>query len=280
MSTLNAALARLFDLLLAPLSGLAPMWGVVIFSVLFGVVVLWIYKKTSNQAKLEQVKRRIHAGLFEIRLFNDSMPAIFRAQGEILRANLHYLALSLVPLAWMIVPLTLVVAQLQFHWGYQGLEPGRAVLLEATLSPSAASLGNDAAGAPQLTLSAPAGVKVEAGPVWSPKERQLTWRISAERAGAYELALEAGGQRITKSLVSSGQVVRRSPIRVGGGFLDQLLYPAEAPLPSGSPVTEITLGYPEAEVSLFGWKTHWLIASVLLSIVVAFALRKPMGVTI
>ena len=52
---------------------------------------LLVFKKTSNQAKLEAVKRQIHACLFEIRMFSDDLPAILRAQREILRHNLRYI---------------------------------------------------------------------------------------------------------------------------------------------------------------------------------------------
>ena len=59
---------------------------------------------------LAEVKRRIHAGLFEIRLFNDDLAAIFKAQGEILRHNVSYVGLTLVPAAWMLVPFVLIAA--------------------------------------------------------------------------------------------------------------------------------------------------------------------------
>ena len=55
------------------------------------------------------MKRQIHACLFEIRLFNDDLPAILRSQMEILRHNLNYLRLSAVPMLWMIVPLVIVL---------------------------------------------------------------------------------------------------------------------------------------------------------------------------
>jgi hypothetical protein len=32
-------------------------------------------------------------------------------------------------------------------------------------------------------------------------------------------------------------------------------------------------------VNLLGWRTHWLIAFLVLTIVFAFALRGPLGVT-
>ena len=66
----------------------------------------WSSARTSDQrAHPRRQARRLHAALFEIRLFNDDLSAIFRAQAEMLRHNLTYLRLSLVPMIWMFVPL-------------------------------------------------------------------------------------------------------------------------------------------------------------------------------
>jgi hypothetical protein len=130
---LNALLRPVFDALLSPFAALPAWVGLAVVSLVVSVAMLLVYKRLSNQTKLEQVKRQIYAGIFEIRLFNDDFRAILRAQGEILRHNLRYLGYSLVPMAWMLVPLLLVVAQLQFHYGYEGLKPGHPTLLKVKL---------------------------------------------------------------------------------------------------------------------------------------------------
>lgn len=282
MSTVNRLLRPLFDALLSPFSGLPAWVGLTVVSLVVSVFMLLVYKRFSNQAKLEEVKRQIYAGIFEIRLFNDDFRAILRAQGETLRHNLRYLGYSLVPMAWMMVPLLLVVAQLQFHYGYEGLKPGEPTLVKVKLKEdwSSRSLAADTTGKPRVALQAPAGLKIETPPVWSPSEKEIAWRVVAERPGSYELTLDVGGTPLTKTAVSSRGVVRRSPIRVAPAFFDQLLYPAEDPLPAASPVESITLGYPEAEVSLLGFGMHWIIAFFILTVVFAFALKGLFGVTI
>lgn len=277
MSFLNAILRRLFDAALSPFSELHPLVGIALISLVFGVVMLLVFKATSNQEKLAAVKRKIHAGLFEIRLFNDDLRAILRAQGDIVRHNLTYLRLSAVPLLWMIVPLVLMVAQLQFHYGYQGLAPGQQALLKVELKEDAPVDVR-----PAFSLAAPAGLKVEAGPVWAPALRELSWRISGVEEGDYELTLSGGGEDLTKSVRVSGAVVRRSPSRLEPGFFNQLLYPAEDPLPASTPIRAITLTYPAGNAGFEGWESEltWMLFFVLLSVIFAFALRKPLKVTI
>jgi len=275
MSLLNAVLRPVFDLLLAPFAAWPPIVPVTLVSLVVSILMLVVFKHTSNQDALAAVKQRIHAGLFEIRLFNDDLRAILRAQNEILRTNLSYLRLTLLPMLFVLPPLVLVIAQLQFHYGYEGLRPGERALLSVDLDPAA---GGGARPAARLDL--PAGLRAEAGDVWVKAESQLLWRLVAEREGDYELGLDVAGAHLTKTVRVTPKAVRLSPVRVDRGFFAQLLYPAEPPLPAGSPVHAVHLGYPEREVSVLGHGMNWMIPFFVLSIVFAFALRGLFKVTI
>jgi uncharacterized membrane protein (DUF106 family) len=276
MSILNAILRPVFDLLLSPFRSLPAIVSLTLASLAVSVFMLLVFKRTSNQAKLALVKRRIHAGLFEIRLFNDDLRAILRAQNDILRANARYLGLSLVPMVFILPPLVLVMAQLEYHYGYQGLRPGQVAVVTAQLRPQALSSSR-----PDATLVAPDGMRVETPAVWIPSAGQVAWRVRAEREGDYQLALSvAGTEAVTKSVRVTDAVVRRSPLRTDGGFWNQLLYPAEGPLPTAGPFREIRVTYPEGRVGLFGFEMHWMIPFFALSIVFAFALKGVLRVTI
>lgn len=277
MHVINGALRPLFDAILRPFAAHSPMWTLVPISAVFAVIALLVFKRFSNQTKMDAVKRKIHAGFFEIRLFNDDLRAIIRAQGDILRHNLHYLGLTLVPIVILLPFVSLMVAQLQFHYGYEGLQPGESTLVKVILHDNVANASMDK---PAAQLEAPQGLQVETPAVWIPSSRELAWRLRANAPGAYELKLNLDGQQFTKSVTVSNQVVRRSPYRPDGSIWDQFVYPAEPPLPAGGPVQAIEVGYPEASVNLFGWHTHWTIAFLVLAIAIALVLRKPLGVTI
>jgi hypothetical protein len=63
-------------------------------------------------------------------------------------------------------------------------------------------------------------------------------------------------------------------------LVNQILYPAEPPLPADAPFTSIDVAYPERSIDVFGWRMNWMIVFFVLSILFAFALRKPFGVTL
>jgi uncharacterized membrane protein (DUF106 family) len=276
MSIVNGVLRAIVDGLLYPFRGLPPVAGLTVVSLLTSILLLVVFKKTSNQKALEAVKRKIHACLFEIRLFNDDFRSIFRAQLEILRHNLTYLRYSTVPMIWTLPPLVLLIAQLQFHYGYESLDVGRPALVKVILR------ADGSGSKPAIRLEAPdSGLEVKEPPVWIPSLREMAWRIEPRTAGDYELRIVNGSESVTKSVrVVNGSdlVVRRSPLKVRG-FLDELLYPAEDPLPSGA-FESIAVTYPEANVDVFGIELHWMIVYFVLSIAFAFLLRGTFKVTI
>lgn len=276
--SVNRALGVVFDLLLLPFRGMPSSVGLTVISLLVAVGILVGFRATSDQDALGEVRRQIHAGVFEIRLFKDDLRTILAAQLGILRHTMTYLRLSIVPMLWMMVPIVIVVIQLQFRYGYEGLEPRASTLLEVELTDDAAARVSETDGA-GLTLEATGGVRVETPPVWIPSLREAAWRIRAESPGEHELTVRVGEERLAKSVRVGGATARRSPVRPSGP-LQQIVYPAEAPLPSGSGVEAIRLGYEDGAVRLFGWETHWIIAFFILTMVFAFALAKPMGVKI
>ncbi len=278
MTWINRVLRAVFDAVLSPFAAWSPWVGLALVSLVSAVGVLWIFKRTSNQDALAAVKSRIHAGLFEIRLFNDDLPAIFRAQTSILKANAKYLWLSLPPMIWIIVPLFFVFAQLQFHYGYEGLRPAETALLTLRLEEGAEEL---AAGTkPAVTLDVPAGVEVQAGPVWAPALRELSWRIGVVESGDYEAVVGYGGVEIPKSIRSTDRVARLSPNKVAPHLMGQLLYPAEDPVSGAPSVEALEVSYRERALDFLGWQVPWWLAYFVLMILFAFALRTPMGVTI
>lgn len=289
MSLLNAALRRLFDLLLYPFHSLPAAVGLVVVSALAAMGMLWVFKRTSNQPKLEAVKRQIHAGIFEIRLFNDSFRQIWKSQLGILRNNLVYLRYSLVPMLFILPPLAFVVAQLQFQYAYAPPAAGDHTVLEATLAADWQAGGRvpvSASGKPQAALELPEGLMAETPALWTPGDRTLRWRLRVERPGDQTIRIRIGDRVYEKSLRGTRALERRSPVRPGRSWLDQFVYPAESPLPADGVLSAVAVGLKPAEVALPGLRVRemagvpaWMTVFFVFSIVFAFALRKRFGVT-
>lgn len=234
MSLINRLLGALIDGMLFPFKTLPPAVGVAVVSLVVGIGMLFIFKLTSDQTRIARVKDLIMSGFYEIRLRNDSLASVIRAQFRILGHNLRYVALSLVPLVWMLIPVVLIIAQLQAYYGYEGLKPGETALFQVTLkSDWREKAGTPDAERPDLQLQLPEGLHADAPPVWIPAKREMAWRIVADDWGDHEVQVALGGETYSKGVHVTQSTGRRTPFR-SAGFMDQVLYPAEAGLPGSA----------------------------------------------
>lgn len=275
MHVANLVVGAIVDTVLLPFRGLPPWFGLAAVSLLTALLMLEVYKLTSNQAALRGAKDRIKAHLLEMRLYKDNMRATWGAQAGILKANLAYMAANLRPLAVMIVPLVLVLARIGLWYDRAPLEPGRETLLKARLDASADPMALD------LRLETPPEVELSAPAVRVPDEREVVWRIKALAPGRGRLALRAGGRTIEKTVAVGGRTPDRvSPLASRGSFLDRVLYPGEPPLPDGAPVRSVEIIYPARRLAAFGLGVHWLVAYLVLSVAFGFALKGVFKVEI
>lgn len=275
MSLVNSLLTGLFDGLLFPFRGLNPWWGMLFASLLTGVLMLAVFKRTSNQAGIREVKDKIKAHLLEMRLFKDNLGVSLGAQRRILAANWKYLKYSAKPMLVMIIPLLLILIQLNFWFGYEPLAAGEPAILKVRLEPGTSSLTAAAA------LEAPPSVRVETPPLRIAGESEIDWRIRPQEAGLVRLTVAVSGGRFDKSVRVAGPALSRlSPMRVRSRFPEALLYPAEPGLPSRGPVKSIEVAYPDRRLPFLGLRLHWLVAYFALSIILGFALKRPFQVEI
>ncbi len=271
MSVINRIMTLIFDVLFAPFVA-APGWlSLIIFSAVAAVAGLLVYKYTSNQTSIKRVKDRIKANMLAIKLFKDDLGVMFRSQAKTLVCALHLLRYSLLPMAVMIVPFVLVVAQLALSYQWRPLQPGETVVMTAQLTP-----GHDVTRLNPI-LEPSEGAVCETAPVRIPSLNQVVWRLRATTPGRHILRLRVGDEVVEKSLDVGDGFRRVSALRSNGSFVDALLHPGEASLPADSAVQSIALDYPARESWFYG-ETLWLIWLIALSFVVALVVKPALGV--
>src|SRR5437660_7334437 len=112
VTRLNGAANALGRFLLAPI-GVLPGWlSATIVSAATGVLLLVVFKHTSNQRGIKGVRDDINAHLLALKLVKDSTSVCLRAQGRILLGALRLFVLAVVPMLIMAVPVCLILGQL------------------------------------------------------------------------------------------------------------------------------------------------------------------------
>jgi hypothetical protein len=257
MGVVNQIIGRLFDAVMILPAKWPPLAGLAVMALLVAAAVLLLFRATSNQSGITAAKRRMQAGLYEIRLLNDDPRCILRAFQDILWQDLKYVRYSIVPLLWMLVPLTLVIAQLQSFYACRPLEPGTTFLVTAQMAARTPAR-------PALELQVPAGLRVETAGAWLRGSSQVMWRVRAENPGQYAIQVLSGAEPLAKQVRVGGGVQRLSPRREQPRFWGQVLEPGESPLPKGQAVQSIHVTYTSRDVGVGRLRGHWLIAFFVL----------------
>jgi hypothetical protein len=250
----------------------APVVGLTIFSAVAGMVLLWVFRKTSNQNRIRTAKRLVQAHLLELRVFRDEPSVMWRAQKSLFLVNLRYAGLMLVPALWMGLPFAILLIHLDAFYGRAPMVVGADSILTIQMR----SPLNAAAPAPRLVT--PAGVKAESPAVRVLAEQQVSWRIRSQAAVSDDLQITVNGDSITKRIEAGGGP-RFVPGRSVSSALDAVWYPDESRVPSQS-VEWVDIRYPEARVQIFGFHMHWLLWFTLISMISALMLKKAFGVVL
>ena len=265
---LNQAVGLVVKVFLLPFTGLNPWAGMIFISLLTAVLMLFIYKKTSNQSGIKEAKNLIKGYMLEIRLFQNDFGVFLGGLKRLFSANLRYLAYNLKPLLVMIVPIFLLLAQMNLWFGYQVQQPGETLLLKVEFNQAVEVDRLD------LEVEAPPGVLVDSPPVRIIDGKEVDWRLKIVELRGGQLVIKNGGEKYAKDIsLPQSKLARVSAIRVNQNIWEQLLNPGEKPLPREAEIKKIEVVYPAARLNLFGLKIHWLVAYFVLSIIFGFGLK-------
>ncbi len=293
MSIFNAIMNSLFDVILFPFKGMAPVVGLTVFSILAGILLLLLYKYTSPQKRIKAVKARIKAGLLAIRIFKDDLGVLSGAIGRLFLKDIpHYLGCNCLPLVPLIIIVVPMLVQLDSRYGFAPFEAGDRFVLEVTLSKEAFSATDgSAAGADPKTailgdvvLELPEGLIVESGPVRIPEKGEVAYRIRIDREGDYDMKIHALGEEYTKSLAAAADL---PPAISSARFsvtetLDLLENPVESAWPSDSAIQSVKIRdhSRRAMLGIDGDYFPWGIIFCLVGLAFGFALKGVFKVNI
>ncbi|MBI2822888.1 MAG: hypothetical protein HYX74_11760 [Acidobacteria bacterium] len=265
MTRFFAGVTAVFDLLFAPLQKLDPIWSLLAASLLFSLLALAGYRCAADAGRIRRLKDRIAAHILEVRLFQDSLPAVARACVRILGSTSGYLAYSLRPLGVLALPMGLFLIQLDLRFASTPLPSQKDFLLKARLV--------DAASADRIDLRLPDGLTLSAPPLWIPAEREIDWRVRARRAGDFVARVAVGDRIYAKEVRAGSRLVSLAETRRRGGWLESLWRPGEAPLPDQGALESIELDYPPRSFRFLGFDAHWIFPFLVFSLAAVWLLK-------
>jgi len=267
-----------------------PFAVVTIVSGLVGVLFILAFPHVSSQKGIKSVKSKISYNLVSIRLFQDDLPTVMRSLGATLSWNFTYLGLNLLPMVVLAAPFMIVWFQLNALYAYQPVHAGSEQMVVVELNESVANPS-------EVVVSMPSGEvlhsRVNLGKRYNTEDppvqeaATVLLRFTPSVAGSHELTFSYGGDSVTKMVEVDTDPRRLSRVRTSdpmSGFINQtdpiVLY-GDPVLPSNSFVSNVTVDYAAAPLGFMdGGEMSIMIWFVVMSMVVGFGLKGPLGVEI
>jgi len=253
---------------------MSPLAIVVMLSVVVGLLMILLFGYTSDQKAIGIAKDQLKAHLLAVRLYRDQLQVVMCSYGKILRGTGRYLKLAFKPLLYVIIPITLLIVQLDRYLGLTAIHTNTPFLLTAHVNKPEAL---DA-----ITIELPPEITASAPPVHVAADNEVVWRLVASMEGSYEVKIASGGQSVTKTVRVSSQLARVSPERWRDHFWQRVFSSGESALPENSAVESIVVDYPERNISLgvAGYEMNWIWLFFILSMIAGFIFKELLGIQV
>ena len=252
--------------------GNAALWLVLGVSVVVGLLMVVVFRYTSDQKAIGRAKDALKAHLLAVRLFQDQLPVVLGAYVKILAGTGRYLRLAFTPFLVAIIPMTFLLVQMDRYLGWMPLTTSQNFLLEAQAdTPEVLD---------RMELRLPDGLAISAPAVHIPDEKIVVWRLVAKWPGQYDVDVVAGGQAAGKHIVVASAMERISPVRLRGNFWGRMFSSAEPAIENSSAVRAISVNYSERTIPLFSMEWNWLVLFFIVSLISGFIFKSALGIRI
>ena len=249
----------------------SPLAIVIVVSLVVGLLMVVLFGYTSDQKAIGIAKDQLKAHLLAVRLYRDQIPVVMGSYGKILRGTGRYLELAFKPLLYVIVPITLLMVQMDRYLGATPLAPDVPFLLSVHTGSNALS---------DVTLDLPPEITMTAPPVHVPSTNEIIWRLAGSKEGKYEVKIAAAGQAAAKAVCVGSDLPRISTVRLRGHFWERMFSSAEPALPENSPIESISINYPDRNIEVAGYGMNWIWLFFILSMIAGFIFKELLGIQI
>ena len=245
-------MASFLDPVLYPFLLLSPAVGIVVLSFLIALMITVIYKLTTNQALMKQLKDEINALQAQMKALRDDPSAALNVQKRAMEVNMKYMMQSMRATIFTILPMIFIFGWLSSHYAFEPIMPNTEFGIVAHF---------DADGS-EITLRAPEGVTLIDFATKNVTATKARWALRAP-AGTHILEFTYKEKTHHKKILVT----------------EESSYEDVVTAINTDGLVSIDTEQPKKIIfNVFGWELGWLGSYLICSIVFSMALRKLMKV--
>jgi len=254
-------MAGFLDTIFNPWLGLAlklpPFWAILIISAFITILVTVVYKYTTNQREMKQIKGDLKKYQKEMRETKDTKK-LMDIQKKALDLNMTYMKSSFKSTLYTFIPIIIIFAWLNMHIAFNPILPNT----EFTIT---AQFGEGARG--NISMSSIPELTFLNGSTQEIVDNKAVWKLKGD-AGEYKTTFEYNNEGpYTHTILITSENTYDIPQKlIKDSKLKMITNGNKAVQPFGE------------NFNLFGWHPGWLATYIILSIGLSAGFRKLLDV--
>lgn len=254
---------NILNLIFSPLLKIPTLWAVIALSFLISLIITVVYKFTTDQNLMKQLKGEMKELQKEMKELRNHPEKAMEVNKRFMNTNKKYMFQSFKSTIYSIVPILLIFGWMNANFAYEPILPWQ----EFTTTVVVKNFDE------KIELSVPEGMKISSDAIKEVKDSEVKWVLSGEK-GEYLLEYIIDGDEETKEVLITTEHKYKKVDKTKKPFLS-FFSPPESYISEGSSIELIRIdNKPKKVLNLFGLKLSWLWTYIIFSIIFSILIRK------
>ena len=232
----------------SPILNLPTLWAVILLSFLISLIITVIYKYTTDQNLMKQLKEEMKAFQKQVKELKKEPERAMQVQKKAMQTNMKYMMQSMKSTLYSFIPIILIFGWMNANFAFEPILPEQEFTTTVVFEDGVNGF---------IELSVPEGIVVNGKAKKEIKDNEVKWLLSGER-GEYLLEYIFDGKKYSKEVLIIEKQYKEPIKRVRDGT-----------------VKSIEVGHNKRILfNLFGWKLGWLATYIIFAIIFSILIRK------